>query len=186
MHIGGIVLSICGIKFISFDFAYSHCHVRIGTAVIGNVLHRDIVIELIVPVHGSKDISPDKRPLLDIALHHTFIIRILAVHQHPECIPSDVEVSGEDIVLGKLVGDLCIEICECIASADLVRPVPRVDYCKNRQSQSLSPGSSEADIERCPVFPERSFELKASVNEAECKGSVIVIEVSISGSDVHD
>ena len=110
----------------------------------------------------------------------------MAVHQHSECIAADVEVSGKDIVLGELVGDLCIEISEGIASVDLVGPVPGIDYCKHRQSQSLSPGSSNAHIERCPVFPERAFKLKTSVNEAECEGSVIVIEVSISGGDVHD
>ena len=124
MDVGSIVFSVCDAVGVFVDLLVVEVQVGARSAVISDVLHRYAVVDLIVPVKRSQDVSPSKSDIDDVALGHEFILFIIAheiVAFEAEDITSGIEVCRELVCLAELMRDLRVQIGKCIARTDLVR-----------------------------------------------------------------
>ena len=96
-----------------------------------------------------------------------------------------IEICRQPAILTELMSDLCIKISECIPDALFIRLVYLVEESECRNCSDLCPGSSEADIERCLILPDRSFKLETSVDQSYGEVSMEFLEVSVSCGHIY-
>ena len=68
----------------------------------------------------------------------------------------------------------------------ILRITQRIIYCESRNRQHIQPAASQAKIEGCLSFDDRTFHLKSAFDQTDGECAAVIVEITVTGSHIND
>ena len=139
----------------------------------------------VLPVERRRRVAP-----LHVELHvveilvivlDVTVVMLLAVHL--EEVVARIETERGATPVGEDVRHLRIDVVEGITHVELVSPRTVVGG-KERSGKCVEPCAPHCHVERGPALPQRTFQLKPSVEQSQTEGAVQLLQVAVVGTYV--